>query len=478
MVSRILTPLLGTAALIGALVAVVLRVPVPDERRGATVSGRVVYAITGRPAVGVAVLARPATGQSGEVGPAAAKADRHPISSSTDAKGRFTLGPLSAGGYTVEIEHPRLFGAYGQLRPGASAETVVVGAETEGKPVDVLVPVWPGAAIGGRVRGTDDRPWPDAEVRILPAGRETSWTNVRTDAAGRYQAVRLWPGDYRVVVPVFQMSSGARPSGQRPAYTGITTFAGNSVEAGSARRIELGLGEHRPDVDVHVQSVLSARLTLAIEAEPVPGTFFRLRLWRSSDLDRLELPDARVDLPEPGQVVLDDLPRASYTLEVERLVESTQAVAYWPVRVRVDLRNGNAAERVFFGEDAPLDTTVEVEATLARQITGVSGIVRDPLNPSHRLADPTDVAVLAFPIARERWVDAGLGPDRLASQRLDETGSFAIVGLPAGEYFVTAVPLERLDEWPLPYMLAWLARTADRVELRPGERRQLDLELR
>ena len=476
--SRFPIALLATAALIGALVAMATRPPVPKDSAAGTIAGRVVYATTGRPVVGVTVFARSAADQ-GEVGAPEPNAARWRRAISTDALGQFRIGSVPPGAYFVQIEHPRVFGAVGQLRPGAAAEPVLVGTAPDERPTELLVPAWPGAAISGAVRDAADRPWPHAELRIVPTGREADWTSVRTDPQGGYRAGSLWPGEYRVVVPVIRLSAGARaPLAATASRTPVSTFAPDAVEPSSARRIALGLGEHQRGVDVHVQSVWPAQLQVEIEADPVAGTFFRLRLWRNPELDRLELADARLDLPDPAQVVVRDLPRASYTLEVERLVDGTEAVAYWPVRVPVDLRSGDAAAHVRFGEDAPLDTTVQVEATMARQVTIVSGVVRDPLPLMHPQPDPLGVAVLAFPVAREQWLDPGRGPDRLASQRADATGAFEIVGLPAGEYFVTAVPATRLEAWPLPYMLARLARAARRLELGPGERRQLDLELK
>jgi hypothetical protein len=167
------------------------------------------------------------------------------------------------------------------------------------------------------------------------------------------------------------------------------------------------------------------------------------------------------------------LPRASYTLEVERQVEGSEAMVYWPLRVPVDLRDGGAAVRVRFGDDTPLDTTVEVDATIARRVTTLRGQVRDTTGSEAR-----NVVVVAFPVDQERWVESGAVPDRLVVQPLNEDGTYAIRGLPSGAYLVRAVNQARLAQWPLPYVLARLAGGATRLTLEAGESRRLDLDVR
>ena len=58
---------------------------------------------------------------------------------------------------------------------------------------------------------------------------------------------------------------------------------------------------------------------------------------------------------------------------------------------------------------------------------------------------PADAAtVIVFPTDRDAWTNYGTSPRRLRNVRVDKTGAFSIGNLPAGEYFVAAVP----EAWP------------------------------
>lgn len=465
---RILTPLLATVVLVGALAASVARArPVPDA---GALTGHVVHAMTGRPAVGVTVLAEPVGPPAAEPGMGVAASFRG-ASTRANAAGQFTLESLPPGQYIVRTEHEHAFGAHGQTRPGAIPSVVSLGQDRAVH--NLLVPLWPGSAISGALHDEQGRALPDRTVRMIPVAHEAAWTATRTDAAGRYHATHLWPGEYRVVVPVtwqdgYDTWTARRTDG---GVTLLTTFAPDAREPESARLTTLGLREHRRGVDVRMQTAAAATLSGVIEAEPVAGTFFRLRLFRGRELERLDLADAELDLDEPGPFLVASLPRAFYTMEAERKAEGSDFMAYWPVRVPVDLRDGDAAVRVRFGEDRPLETTVAVDAAVARQVTTILGQVRDPLGPE-------DVVVVAFPVDRERWVESGIVPERLVVQPLNDDGTYAIVGLPPGEYFLRAIDEARIEEWPLPYVLRRLATGATRLALEAGEGRRVDLDVR
>jgi hypothetical protein len=461
-----------TAALVGVLVAAVWRAPPEPEAGTGAVAGRVVHAMTGRPAIGVTIIAEPVMGSASGPGVSDPSAAARAVETGTDAAGRFTLPSLAPGHYTVHADHTDALGAFGQTRPGASPAVLSILA---GQMVDnVLVPLWPGSEISGAVFDAHDRPLAGTTVRIMSAADETAWVAVTSDRGGRYHAGRLWPGRYRVVVPITREHGAGRVhAGGAEPLTLLTTFAPDTPDPAAARLVDLGVGVHQRGVDVRLRAAPAASLSGVIEAEPVPGTFFRLRLFRSRELDRLDLADAWLRVDEPGEFVMRALPRASYTLEVERQVEGSEAMVYWPLRVPVDLRDGGAAVRVRFGDDTPLDTTVEVDATIARRVTTLRGQVRDTTGSEAR-----NVVVVAFPVDQERWVESGAVPDRLVVQPLNEDGTYAIRGLPSGAYLVRAVNQARLAQWPLPYVLARLAGGATRLTLEAGESRRLDLDVR
>ena len=74
----------------------------------------------------------------------------------------------------------------------------------------------------------------------------------------------------------------------------------------------------------------------------------------------------------------------------------------------------------------------------------------------------SDTVVLMFPVDQGEWIDYGRTNRRVASTRVDETGTFSLPAPPDGEYFVIAIPDAESDDWQNPATLAKLATMADR----------------
>lgn len=100
--------------------------------------------------------------------------------------------------------------------------------------------------------------------------------------------------------------------------------------------------------------------------------------------------------------------------------------------------------------------------------TRVSGTVRR----EDGAADPDAVAV-AFPVDRSLWT--GPAVRRFLNAFSDTSGSFALVNLPPGDYFLAAVPIAGSELWRDPTFLDSLARSATRVTLTQGDSRTIDL---
>jgi hypothetical protein len=72
---------------------------------------------------------------------------------------------------------------------------------------------------------------------------------------------------------------------------------------------------------------------------------------------------------------------------------------------------------------------------------------------------------------------AGLDPERMRAIRADPNGSYKVIGLPAGDYFVAAIDESTADGWRDPARLDALRPLAKRVTLHDTEQRALDLTL-
>lgn len=110
-----------------------------------------------------------------------------------------------------------------------------------------------------------------------------------------------------------------------------------------------------------------------------------------------------------------------------------------------------------------------VVITCTDQTSGVSGTVTSANGP-----DP-NAEVIVFPADSLAWKDIGVVARRGRTERASKTGAFAATGLPAGEYFVVAVPSSAVSDWRDPKFLETLMGQATRVTLSDGENKTVTL---
>lgn len=115
---------------------------------------------------------------------------------------------------------------------------------------------------------------------------------------------------------------------------------------------------------------------------------------------------------------------------------------------------------------------LDVVVTITSKSTSLVGTVRDG---STSPAEP--VAVIVFPAEREQWIDYGIQPQRLKSTQTTSLGVFRFSGLPAGDYYVVAVPADYVDAWHDPAFLAKVAPSATSIKLAWGDKKTQDLKL-
>jgi carboxypeptidase family protein len=114
----------------------------------------------------------------------------------------------------------------------------------------------------------------------------------------------------------------------------------------------------------------------------------------------------------------------------------------------------------------------DVAVTLTRRTSAITGIVQN-LDPGHGRA-----VVVTFPedVARRTTGTSGWSPC-MQYESVSGSGRFQISNLPEGDYFVAAIDLRRLDEWPSLEFLDVLSRSARRVSVEIGVTKTVDLRL-
>jgi hypothetical protein len=91
--------------------------------------------------------------------------------------------------------------------------------------------------------------------------------------------------------------------------------------------------------------------------------------------------------------------------------------------------------------------------------------------------EAADAMVLAFPADRTLWLDASGSARRLRGVRPQSDGTYEMVNLPAGNYFVMATAAGASAEWRDPARLQIMSRTATRIRLDDGQNQSLDLQV-
>jgi len=179
----------------------------------------------------------------------------------TDGDGRFFVGDVTAGSYSLTAEKPGYIqGAYGRRRPGGTSLSLDLA--DAGRQGDVTIVLWRDAILTGRVVDERGEPMVNIAVRAarmgFVAGRRqmVDLIKIRTDDRGIYRFSSLLPGDYvlAVVATVTTESTsyaGAmRANGEPPnsflqtmtavgsaplvSYQPITGVTGNSARVASS----------------------------------------------------------------------------------------------------------------------------------------------------------------------------------------------------------------------------------------------------
>ena len=125
--------------------------------------------------------------------------------------------------------------------------------------------------------------------------------------------------------------------------------------------------------------------------------------------------------------------------------------------------------------DTPLTVTADtsnVTIQFTDRWSGLSGRVQADRAPTG------DVAVIVFPTDSDAWGSSGPSPRRLRLSRATAaTGEYSF-NLPAGDYYVIAVPDEQSADWQDVAFLEEASRDAVRVRIAEGERKVQDVRVR
>ena len=317
-----------------------------------------------------------------------------------------------------------------------------------------------------------------AVTTVSDAGRFT-FLNVAT---GRY-TLEAAPGrgEFSIVSNLWTFTAPGRARLPRTAGVAITRVAGAGRFLSFARdmsdaavywaRAEVEVSDRDIDdltVELHEGSTIRGILQLDRDAQPPAHPYAALTLEPSITNPVLVSPPIEVAGGEdpadawqnPRSFEIGGLTPGQYYLTTGAGT-AIRSIA-WGGR-----DNTREPLQVWPGQD-----TSDVVVTVTTNVASVTGVVRD--RSSLTIAE---AAVVYFPTDAREWEHLGFRPRRLGAVAADAGGVFRIADLPAGEYYVVALPLGHATAWRDPTFLAAVAPRATRVEVAWGEAKVQDLRL-
>ena len=139
---------------------------------------------------------------------------------------------------------------------------------------------------------------------------------------------------------------------------------------------------------------------------------------------------------------------------------------------------GWVTQSVVLGGQDVSDVPMEIERDVAGIVVTFTDRISDLRGTVRGLKeDAPPPAVIVFPSDSTAWKTYGTNPRRMRTVRTSPTGSFGFGTLPAGDYYIVAVPDEYSGEWNDPAYLDILTRVAMRISVGEGERKVQEVEV-
>ena len=386
-------------------------------------------------------------------------------------EGRMVAPPAPGGDGRVSV-YPSVF--YPNAGHAGGAETITLASGETRAGVNLQLRLSAAYRIDGRLEGPEG-PVGIAALHLLPAAPALSGSAASTpigttvaDASGAFHFLGIPPGQYvlRVMktpaqaVQPAQMTVVQTPAGAASRGIGGGPVAPSPRPTWWAAQPVVVADRDLRDLRVPMQSGYRISGSIVFEGTPPPVPVQRLSpLLESADPWLLsEIPELVV--AADGTFVSPEVPPGRYRLSVP-------TPNGWFVK---HIKIGGTGGRDL--SDLPVDLNADLPdlvVTISNHGARVSGTVR----AASARAD-TAAAVMLFPSDSRQWVDFSVYPPAIREVRTDRAGAYAAGDLPAGEYFILAVPQTAVD-WSRPGLLESFGRVATRLTLGEGESRAIDL---
>lgn len=364
--------------------------------------------------------------------------------------------PIPAPAGARLFVYPSTF--YPSVNSFAQATPVSVDAGEERGAIDLQLQPVATTRVAGSVMGPDG-PATALTLRLFPSAAadvalEADVPSAITDRNGSFAFPAVTPGQY--------MLRGST----RPPMTD------RSGPPASVFWTELPIAVGRGDIDglsLALQPGLRVRGRLEFEGSTPPPTGARLQQIPIV----VEPADATVmfglPLQSRGQVDAAGEFVTAGAVPGKYLVRVVGSPTGWMFK-NASYKGREVADEPFDLDNADAEGVV---ITFTDRWTGVRGTVQ-----SLKGAAGGDAIVLVFPTDTESWSSYGLNPRRTRSVRPSAAGDYDLHSLPAGDYYIVAVPDERASDWQDPEFLQALVPLATRLTIRDGDQKVIGLRMR
>ena len=419
-----------------------------------------------------------------------------PLRVLADGQGRFAFRQLPKGRYNITVAKAGYVdGGHGRVRPNGPTQPIDLD---DGERVgSVSIPIWKYAAVAGYVQDESGDPVIGAQVRVLRRSIVGGqWQLVpgptdTTDDRGAYRIGSLEPGEYVVVSPmsqpspVFEMfSDGPREApvagavAVRVAATSAAAGGGgpiriDTVTSGSAMpppdvdgrprvyptvfypaastsaratAITVGSGEERTGVDFQLTPVRTIRVTGVVTGPEGPAGNMTVTLVPSEAGDlATALETLRTSADASGNFSFAAVPAGQYTLQASRLARGGPMEVIMSGSNTMVMTRVVAAGRRGGGPPLPDEPTYWAEAPVAvgeEDIENLAIVLRPGLKVTGQVqfdgtaARPSPEELSSVSVWLEPADQVPGTPRSVARGRVDPSGTFETVGVPAGRYFV------------------------------------------
>ena len=363
----------------------------------------------------------------------------------TDAAGRFAFQNLGSGLYSLQVLRDGYARqSYGQRTPAGPATAIrIAGGQSIPNIVMSLVPA---GNISGVIRGSEGQPQAGVPVQLLRAtynanGQRAFQTEgaTRTNDRGEYRLYWLTPGSYYLSAgsapgPIRTSGANAPASpNEIPDRSFILTYYPGVFDPGGAARIEVTPGGELSGIDFSVPSQqlrrIRGRVTDLATGQPPASAGLSLAYRTLTGASGAFSAGEKYD-PRTGEFELRNVPPGSYVIqaiamdhvaasESETLVKVGAVATRANARLPVDISNHDVDGLLLtLTTGVALPGRISVEGMNLSSVVGWERI-RVPLKPT---------------------LDGAFGPNVQPAapvpQGLQADGTFAIVGVSAGEFTV------------------------------------------